>query len=225
MSYPPPTFAVSSFLLQGTGLCFLVGKGDTVVKLYETMFMDPSVGGKGISQLEKSTEFQTSLEPFAGVCMLPKRCCDVRSVESARLLKLTSDSVVPISFFTPRSDALKGYFQDDLFPPVRSHRIEKSPTMEDFFSGAAASVFFPSFESLQPEGLLPLSQRPEAESRRASVSRSEEFREKQAAEAAASRLREEDFRRLQALAIQKAAHNPNQSMDGGGADVEEYEWN
>ena len=211
-------------LLDETGLCFLVGKGDTVVKYYETTFLEPADGG--MMSLDKSAEFQSSLEPFAGVCMLPKRCCDVRSVECARLLKLTSDSVVPLSFYTPRSDALKAYFQDDLFPPVRSHQIEdKCPTVADFFGEAASSVFFPSLQSLQPEGLLSLSQRPEADSRRVSVSRSDEFRLKQAEEANAQRLREEDFQRLQALAAQNAAYHPNQSMNGGGEDVEEDEWN
>lgn len=207
---------------ESTGLCFLVGKGDTVVKYYETTFLGSATGGD-VGSCDKAAEFQTSLQPFAGVCMLPKQCCDLRNVECARLLKLTSDSVAPLSFYTPRSDALKEYFQDDLFPPVRSYQLDGSPSIEMFVGGAAADAFCPALESLQPEGMVPLSQRP-TDHRRASNTRSDEFREAQAKELAEKNRKEEEFARLQALANQHAKYNPNPCMDGGGADVAEDEW-
>ena len=53
----------------------------------------------------------TGTTPLCGLTMLPKTSCDVRGVETARLLRLTTSTVDPISFVLPRSDALKAYFQ------------------------------------------------------------------------------------------------------------------
>lgn len=36
------------------------------------------------------------------VCVLPKRALDVMSAEVIRLLKLTKDSIIPVSFQVPR---------------------------------------------------------------------------------------------------------------------------
>jgi coronin-1B/1C/6 len=45
--------------------------------------------------------------------MLPKRACNAMRCEVARFVKLTSDSVEPISFIVPRKEVT---FQEDIFP-------------------------------------------------------------------------------------------------------------
>lgn len=204
---------------DSTGLCFLVGKGDTVVKYYETNFLE-EVASPFVS-VDKANEFQTSREPFAGVAMLPKSVCNVQQVECARLLKLTSDSVIPLSFYVPRADSLKEYFQDDLYPPIRSSSMSNG-TIKEWSSNADSCSFSPVLESLQPLGMIPLSQRP-AEARRGS-SKMDAFREQAAKEEAEKQRREQELKRLQDLANQHAKYNPNLSMNGGGGDVEEDEW-
>ena len=45
--------------------------------------------------------------------MVPKRGLNVMGCEAARLMKLTTNSVEPLSFFVPRKSEA---FQDDLYP-------------------------------------------------------------------------------------------------------------
>ncbi len=40
--------------------------------------------------------------PHRSACVLPKRALDVMNTECIRLLKLTKDAVVPVSFTIPR---------------------------------------------------------------------------------------------------------------------------
>jgi len=209
---------------DSTGLCFLVGKGDTVVKSFETTFLEETRDAMPYVTVDKASDFQTSKEPFAGVCMLPKSCCNVREVECGKMLKLTTDSVIPLSFFVPRADALKEYFQDDLFPPIRSS-TEPAGNLEAWCSGASSHSFTPNLESLQPEGMIPLSQRP-TDTRRGS-SKVDAYREQVAKDEAERLRRESEFKRLQDLANQHAKYNPNQSMGGAaqGGDVLDDEWN
>lgn len=195
---------------ESTGLCLLVGKGDTVVKAFETTFLDEAAP----PSIDRASDFQTSKEPFAGVCMLPKSCCDVRQVECAKLLKLTPDSVIPLSFSVPRAEALKEYFQDDIFPPIKSS-TEPGGSLEAWCSGAAPSSFSPVLDSLQPEGMIPLSQKP-VDDRRGASSKVDSYREQLAKEEAEKTRRESEFKRLQDLANQHAKYNPNQSMGGVG---------
>jgi hypothetical protein len=63
----------------------------------------------------KASEFTTRDQPFSGFCVLPKQLCDVKNVETTKILKLSQDTVTPISFTVPRSEQLKEFFQDDIF--------------------------------------------------------------------------------------------------------------
>lgn len=129
---------------------FLAGKGDTIIRYYELNFNENNQ-----VNCVKSNEFQSSKEPIAGICMLPKRTCNVVNTETSKLLKLTIDSVIPISFITPRAENLKGFFHDDIFVPTRS----KTSTYraEDWIESVhnlSKPCPQPIYESLRPEGLL-----------------------------------------------------------------------
>lgn len=206
---------------------FLVGKGDTILRTYEMMFLEETTaaGAGGASApdspvqgsvlpglLEKVTDFQSSIEPFAGVCMLPKRSCDVRNVEVARVLKLTSDSLIPISFKVPRADHLKSFFHDDLFPSVRSRN--PLATVPDWESGDTdTTVFQPLLESLQPADLPRMSESTPEPTPSSTRSKVDTFRLELKRQEEESKVREDKFAKLQNLAVQNSQYNKN--LSGG----------
>lgn len=136
---------------ESSGVCFVAGKGNTNVRYFELLFLQ-----EGSVSCERANEFNSS-EPINGLCLLPRRVCDVRWVEAARVYKLGSSSVTPISFVVPRASYLKDYFQDDLYPPVRS--LKPAGSMSEWLAGRA--TFEPSLESLKPADMPALSEKPE----------------------------------------------------------------
>lgn len=154
---------------EGLNTLFIAGKGDTTLRGYEIVHLlhdvdanaetvetatnleeasSSSVQKSCTMEFEKSLDFQTTpSEPFAGICLLPKRLCDFRNIEVARFLKLSTDAVIPMTFTVPRADHLKKYFHDDIFPPVRSKQSEL--TVDDWTSpDTPAMLFQPITESL-----------------------------------------------------------------------------
>ncbi|TFJ81076.1 hypothetical protein NSK_007719 [Nannochloropsis salina CCMP1776] len=97
--------AIMPFFDSDTNLLYLAGKGDGNIRYYEIVSEAPFVFP--ISEYRSTT-------PSKGCCLVPKRGLDVLRCETARVLKLTTSSVEPLSFIVPRKG---GFFQDDLFPP------------------------------------------------------------------------------------------------------------
>lgn len=88
-----------------TSLLYLAGKGDGNIRYFEMVDENP--------YCFPISEYRSTVAA-KGMAMIPKRGLDVMKCETARMLKLTSNSVEPLSFIVPRkSDA----FQDDIFPP------------------------------------------------------------------------------------------------------------
>ena len=77
-----------------------------------------------------------------GADMLPKRSLNVMKCEVARMLKLTGDSVEPLSFIVPRKSEA---FQEDIFPDTAAGI--PSLTAAEWFSGKTAE---PKKVSLDP---------------------------------------------------------------------------
>eukprot|EP00903_Cladosiphon_okamuranus_P005452 g5437.t1 len=105
------------FYDEESSLLYLAGKGDGNIRYYECVDENPWCFS--ISEFRSTTAAK-------GMAMIPKRGLNVMKCETARLLKLTSNSIEPLSFVVPRkSDA----FQDDLFPPCfsgqASHNAEE----------------------------------------------------------------------------------------------------
>jgi hypothetical protein len=139
------------FYEEASGLCGLVGKGDTIVRFYESKTLQKSSVHQNKTEIvnnksnkipksindndennapftptpnpstntplthtpyenndinhnmfTKCNEYISEGEAFAGFCTLPCNTLNVRKTEICRLLKLTVDSVVPISFSVPR---------------------------------------------------------------------------------------------------------------------------
>jgi len=112
-----PMFDLDTYVL------YLCGKGDGNIRVYE--FED-----KG-DYIFKLNDHQSTV-PTKGIGMVPKRGLDVMKHESARLLKVTSSGVSPLSFTVPRKSEA---FQDDIFPdcaaPVSAH------TADEWMSGSS----------------------------------------------------------------------------------------
>ncbi|CAM9533096.1 unnamed protein product [Ascophyllum nodosum] len=105
-----------------SSLLYLAGKGDGNIRYFECVDEQPYCFA--ISEYRSTTAAK-------GMAMIPKRGCHVMKCETARLLKLTSHSIEPLSFVVPRkSDA----FQDDLFPPCPSG--QPSHTADEWLSGS-----------------------------------------------------------------------------------------
>lgn len=113
---------IMPFFDADTNLLYLAGKGDGNVRFYEMVADAPHC--YPISD-------HRSQVPAKGIAWVPKRGLNVMGCETARLLKLTSNSVEPLSFCVPRkSDA----FQEDLYPP--SAAPEPSHTADEWLQGS-----------------------------------------------------------------------------------------
>lgn len=193
---------------EDTGLLMVAGKGDTIVRYYE-------VGSsQGLFTLLKSGEYQTGKEPISGICMVPKKLCDVRNVEVTRLLKLSDSAVLPIGFILPRADNLKSFFQDDIYTPTRTRNSFIG--VGDWLNQAGVpseDLSALPLESLCPEGMTPLSAKPVESPIK---SKAKEFREVLNKAEEEKKQQEESFLRLQNLAIQRAKYHPNPSGGAGG---------
>lgn len=125
--------ALMPFFDAGTNVLYLAGKGDGNVRFYEMTDADPYQFHVG--------DFRGS-SPARGMCMVPKRHCDVGRCEVARLLRLTKDAVEPLSFICPRKS---DQFQADLFPDAPGSFPALSA--DDFVDGNDAP---PVLASLDP---------------------------------------------------------------------------
>mmetsp|Transcript_2364 Transcript_2364/g.3399 ORF Transcript_2364/g.3399 Transcript_2364/m.3399 type:complete len:469 (+) Transcript_2364:77-1483(+) len=123
------------FYDEDTQILYLAGKGDGNIRYYE--FVDENPWCFPISEYR-------SMTPAKGMAMVPKRGLNISKCETARLLKLTSNSVEPLSFVVPRK---ADSFQDDIYPPTFAgvpsltadewlSGIDKEPVTMDLSPGA-----------------------------------------------------------------------------------------
>jgi len=116
-----------------TNMLYLAGKGDGNVRYYEICSSKPHAF--------PLNDFRTS-QSAKGMCMVPKRGLNIMGCEITRMLKLTTNSVAPLSFFVPRkSDS----FQDDIYPDTAA--CTAAQTSDEWLGGADKS---PVLMSLNP---------------------------------------------------------------------------
>ena len=116
-----------------TGLLYLAGKGDGNVRYYEIASEAP--------YCFPVTDFRSSVSA-KGMAWVPKRGLNIMGCETARLLKLTSNSVEPLSFFVPRKSEA---FQDDIYPDTAAP--EAAHSADEWLAG---SDLPPRLMSLNP---------------------------------------------------------------------------
>ncbi|KAK7939827.1 hypothetical protein WMY93_003153 [Mugilogobius chulae] len=89
-----------------TGLLILAGMGDSVIDCFEISTSDPELTQVSHCLTDASTR---------GVCTVPKLEMDVMSCEVMRVLQLTDNHIVPVSYQVPRKNS-GNEFHEDLFP-------------------------------------------------------------------------------------------------------------
>ena len=121
------------FFDEDTSLLYLAGKGDGNVRFYEMTDENP--------YCYPISEHRTSVSA-KGMAWVPKRGLNIMGCETARLLKLTSNTVEPLCFHVPRKSEA---FQDDIYPdtaaPVPAH------SSDEWFAGSNKT---PVLMSLNP---------------------------------------------------------------------------
>ncbi|KAK9870983.1 hypothetical protein WA026_009943 [Henosepilachna vigintioctopunctata] len=130
------------FYDEDSSTLFLTGKGDSTIYAYEVTEEAPYLCP--LSHHRCPTLHQ-------GLSFLPKNVCDVANVEFASALRLTNNTIEPLSFTVPRIKT--ELFQDDLFPPTRI-TWEPSISGKEWFNGKDK---LPQRISLQPSGMSALS--------------------------------------------------------------------
>eukprot|EP00752_Nemacystus_decipiens_P003781 g3481.t1 len=195
---------------EATGMLLLAGRGGSGIKYYELGDGDGTNGT--LPSIHFCHEYKAVGDPLSGLAVLPPQSLDIARVEVARLLRLTSTTVEPVSLMLPRSGDLKDYFQDDIYRSVRS----STPclTSAEWLSGTNPDdTKDGSRHSLRPEGMLSLSERPlpsDVAVPKAVLFRQQmEQREKEESDAANT------MARMTQLANQNAEYNPNLSVAMG----------
>eukprot|EP01128_Nolandella_sp_AFSM9_P000358 TRINITY_DN10519_c0_g1_i1.p1 TRINITY_DN10519_c0_g1~~TRINITY_DN10519_c0_g1_i1.p1 ORF type:complete len:447 (+),score=142.00 TRINITY_DN10519_c0_g1_i1:268-1608(+) len=115
------------FYDEDSNLCFVAGKGDGNIRMYE---ITPGADAKGIVYLLGQYGSNQSGSAFTS---LPRRSCNVNENEIIRIYKITGTALQPLHFTVPRKSEL---FQDDIFPHCRGDT--PSLTSEQFFAGENA---------------------------------------------------------------------------------------
>ncbi|XP_015178684.1 PREDICTED: coronin-7 isoform X5 [Polistes dominula] len=123
---------------EDSSTLFLTGRGDSTIYAYEVTEEAPYCCP--LSHHRCSSLHQ-------GLSFLPKNRCDVASVEFASALRLTNNTIEPLSFTVPRIKS--ELFQDDLFPPTKI-TWKAALTANEWFSGINKQA---SRISLKPPGM------------------------------------------------------------------------
>jgi len=111
---------------EDTSIMYLAGKGDGNIRFYE--FVDEEPYYFAVDAFKSNV-------PQKGMGMIPKYACDTSVHEVTRLLKLCSDTVVPLSFCVPRKSTL---FQKDIYPDTLSPNATVS--IEEWLQGKNGTV-------------------------------------------------------------------------------------
>lgn len=122
---------IMPFFEADSGLIFLAGKGDGNIRYYELV----------AGACHPITDFKSTV-PNKGVTLISRRGVNVAGCEVARVLKVTTDSVIPLSFIVPRKSEA---FQDDLYADTAGWL--PASTADEWLGGADK---LPALISLDP---------------------------------------------------------------------------
>eukprot|EP00795_Rhopilema_esculentum_P000897 gene898-10652_t len=146
-----------------TNMLLLAGKGDNIINFYEV-----TSEAKGLTRSSSdSLDTQT-----IGMARVPKRALHLMEAEVNRLMQLTKNAIIPISFVVPRRSYLD--FHAELYPDTASG--VPSMTAEQWFAGANHPV---SLVKLDPKNVAKRSL-PKAAGVKAEPSKTEEKSQEEA---------------------------------------------
>jgi hypothetical protein len=193
---------LNPFYDEDTNIIYLASKGESSVHIYDMSCVSSTVKPRECSKAAVPGA------PMCGMCVLPKTSCNVHVTEVLRGLHATSNSIQSMSFKVPRAQKLEKYFHDDIFPPTRDLSAVKMEATEYFGDGPMTDV---QTLSLHPHGMELLSNKP-VEKLSASRPKASTYLAAQRKEDEAKKAKDEQFKRLEALAHQHAKYNANKSM-------------
>ncbi|XP_026864929.2 coronin-7 isoform X1 [Electrophorus electricus] len=110
-----------------SGLLVVSGKGDSVIDCFEVTTSDPF-----LSQVSHCL----SDAPTRGVAMVPKLALDIGVCEVLRVMQLTENFIIPISYHVPRKGGQD--FHADLYPDTLGHMA--AMTADEWWAGANKQV-------------------------------------------------------------------------------------
>jgi coronin-1B/1C/6 len=137
---------IMPFYDNDTQILYLAGKGDGNIRYYELV-------GENSSDIFPINDYRSSVSA-KGACFVPKTKLNVMKCETARILKLTSNSVDPLVFTVPRKSES---FQDDIFPDTAGQT--PAHTQDEWFGGSSKG---PVMVSLDPSKATSASSTPKA---------------------------------------------------------------
>uniref|UniRef100_A0A8C1TD63 Coronin n=1 Tax=Cyprinus carpio TaxID=7962 RepID=A0A8C1TD63_CYPCA len=115
---------VFSYFTLNSGLLTVSGNGESVIDCFEVNSSEPFLSQVSHCLTDLSTR---------GTALVPKLALDVSCCEVLRLLQLTDNFIVPISYQVPRKD-----FHADLYPDTVGHT--PAMTAEDWWKGENKKV-------------------------------------------------------------------------------------
>ena len=196
---------------ESSGICFVAGKGDSIIRYYELNFLEEQSNFID-ANIEKANEFKTdNTQPIAGICLLPKNLCNVREVEVTKMLKLTQNAVIPITFTLPRQK--KEFFQDDIYLPIKASI--PSIDFNSFMSSTPGTNIVANYESMKPADMIRLSEKPADMIR---TLKTTEFKEKIDKAEIEAKERENVFAKMAQMAIERQQYHPN--LSGGSQPIQ-----
>jgi coronin-1B/1C/6 len=133
---------IMPFFDDDTNVLYLAGKGDGNVRFYEI---------QGETPYCFPLSEQRSAVSAKGMAWVPKRGLNILGCETARLLKLTTNSVEPLQFFVPRKAEC---FQEDLYPNTSSN--EPAHTSDQWLSGSNKPPRLMSLDPSAKPGSIPV---------------------------------------------------------------------
>eukprot|EP00794_Sanderia_malayensis_P007608 gene7608-8448_t len=110
-----------------TNMLLVAGKGDSKIYFFEVTEHATKLSLASSDNLEAQT---------SGMTMIPKRACHLMQAEVNRLLQVTKNSIIPLSYIVPRRSYTE--FYPELFPDTLSG--EPSMTADQWFDGANEPV-------------------------------------------------------------------------------------
>ena len=125
---------IMPFFDEDSNVLFLAGKGDGNIRFYEIIPEKPHCFS--LSEYRGAGSQK-------GIAFIPKRHCDTKKCEVMRGMKLTANTVEPVSFIIPRKS---DRFQVDIYPDTKAG----VPALDaDAYFGGAAD-FTPKLQSMDP---------------------------------------------------------------------------
>jgi len=201
--------------VEENGVVILHARGENAFSIFEIegltrAELKPKNMGATPLRSHPCQRFSAKGPPTSAVALAPRRVCDTSKAEWARVFRLTSRSIDPISFTVPRSEEMKGFFADDLYPETRSD----VPGLSDVDAWLNGEAVEPVLESMNTSKQKRLSQRDPTQAHaalRRGAANAKRFREEQEAADSLKKEQEDVFAKMQFSAMQHEAYNPNLS--------------